>query len=90
MSRGSERIDDSWLYDDADTLMVEALLFGVRTCLWCGRRLPRCGDYFTPTASSADGLKPVCKRCTRAAYRESNKVRRQAGRDAAKAARCEP
>ena len=87
MSHGRKRIDDSWLYDDPDTLMVEGLLFGVRTCLWCGRRLPKCADYFSPAVSCPGGLKAACKQCVREACREPDRVRKQAGRDAAKAAR---
>lgn len=83
---GRGQIDDFWLYD-AECVRVGVLLFGERVCADCGRGLPACSDYFTATQTNAGGLKPACKRCTAARYREANKQRRQRRRDEALAER---
>jgi len=82
--RGRGRIDDSWLYD-ADAVLVGVLLFGARLCTACGLPLPACTDYFT--SNRPDGLKPICKRCVAARYREADKERRQRQRDKAQVER---
>jgi hypothetical protein len=81
--RGRPRLDDSWLYD-AETVRVGVLLFGARPCAACGTPLPACSDYFSPNHG---GLKSACKRCTNARCLESNRRRRQRGRDEAKVER---
>lgn len=83
--------NDDWLYAD-DAVAVGLILFKAQTCRACGRRLPACTDYFTrdERVTTDDKLKPTCKRCTRARYRESDRKRKQRDRDAAKAARCAP
>lgn len=39
------------------------LLFGVKTCSVCGRRLPSCCDFFAPSRQHHDGLVTQCRDC---------------------------
>jgi hypothetical protein len=66
----SRRASEDCLYED-DAVDIGVMLFGVRTCVSCGRELPANADYFPRTMlSDGPGLKTVCRQCHRTYNRE--------------------
>jgi hypothetical protein len=45
------------------------ILFGAKVCSACGRKLPKCGDWFSPAKDSSDGLTSHCRECKNEADR---------------------
>jgi hypothetical protein len=65
---------DAFLYEP-EAIDVGVLLFGARVCLGCGRKLPACTDYFTATNGAGKAMKPHCKPCLAAKYRDAGRER---------------
>jgi len=62
--------------DDYDGREIDALLFGVKRCRYCGRDFPATSEYFGRDAHYPDGLRTSCRECTNEREREHHRMRR--------------
>ena len=62
---------------------TDFIIFGSKVCPACGRKLPKCGDWFASDdhQRSSDGLSTHCKECrnirTRTRYQDDDEYRKE-------------